>query len=288
MTTYHVFGDTGGHYQQLKAGLEAIGMNPKNHKLPKDVIVIHTGDLIHKGPSSPAVLILVDKVMEANPGQWVQILGNHEFQYIDGAPFFWGNVIPADSQRILASWLGKKLLKVAYAVEGPVMFHELTKSARPYPIPGKGALFTHAGVTKEFWDVILKNETDVMKIADDINNLPIKVVTKPGAMLHGAKNTPWTPVGPVWALSTGEVWESWKDEESMPFIQVHGHTTAYNFVGNRWWPTEKGFRDASKVNPDRNTVTTQVSDSIQIAIDPGYNTSAQPGPQPALKMTTES
>jgi hypothetical protein len=289
MTTYHVFGDTGGHHKQLKAGLEAIGLDPKTFKLPKDTIVIHCGDLIHKGPLSEAVMMLVDKIMDANPGQWIQLLGNHEFQYLDGAPFFWGAVIPADAQRILASWLEKKRVRVAYAIEGPVEFHDLALSARPFETPNKPVLFTHAGLAKPFWEQHLKSSTNIVEIANAINALPIKKVTAPGSMLYGepAGGAPWKPVGPVWALSTDEVWGSWKDTPDMPFMQVHGHVTPFNYARQTWWAsTSNEYRRNAKINVERCTTVVRVANSIQVAVDPGYSKEATNAVQPALKITT--
>lgn len=51
-------------------------------------MICQVGDLIHKGPDSSAVVALVDQIIDSNPGRWVQLLGNHEAQYLSGGTQF--------------------------------------------------------------------------------------------------------------------------------------------------------------------------------------------------------
>jgi hypothetical protein len=285
MTQYHVFGDTGGHYRQLKSGLEAIGYDPINHKLPDEVVVVHCGDLLHKGPSSAAVIFIVDRIMENNPGQWIQLLGNHEYQYLGGIPF-WKEFIDPDAITILQSWYSEDKAQNAFVIEQPATFHNLVISQRGYETPEKPIILTHAGITRQYWTKFLKSETDAATIVNTLNNFTSKQIGAPGAII-GSSNTVEYPAGPVWALGVEEVWQSWKDEAIMPFIQIHGHTTPYSHKFGRWWSRDKDFKAASKVNPARRTVVTKISDSMQVFIDPGYDTQAFPEPQPALLITTD-
>lgn len=285
MTKYHVFGDTGGHYRQLKAGLEVIGFNPDTNKLPKDVVVVHCGDLMHKGPNSAAVLYMVNRIMEHNPGQWIQLLGNHEYQYLGGIPF-WRETIDPDAIEMLQRWYFEGKVRNAFAITEPAEFHNLVISKRGYETPEKPIILTHAGITRQYWNKFLQSETDAATVVRMLNNFNPNQIGAPGAII-GSSNTVEFPAGPVWALGVEEVYESWKSQPNMPFIQVHGHTTPYSHSFGRWWSRDKDFKLASKVNPDRRTVVTVVSDSIQIAIDPGYDKQAPIEPQPALLIAAK-
>lgn len=283
MTKYHIFGDTGGHYKQLKAGLEAIGYNPETHKLPEDVVVVHCGDLLHKGPNSAAVIFLVNRIMKHNPDQWIQLLGNHEYQYLGGIPF-WRESIDPDAIKLVQQWYFEGKVRNAFAITEPAEFHDLVVSKRGYPTPEKPIVFTHAGITRQYWKKFLQSETDVPKMVERLNSFNPNQISAPGAII-GSDNTSEFPAGPVWALSVEEVWESWKLQPHMPFIQIHGHTTPYAYGLSKWRSREKSFIMASKINPVRRTVVTSISDSIQIAIDPGYEKQAETGIQPALLIT---
>jgi hypothetical protein len=284
MTKYHVFGDTGGHYRQLKAGLETIGLNPVTNKLPEDVVVIHCGDLLHKGPNSAAVIYMVNRIMEANPGQWIQLLGNHEYQYLGGIPF-WREVIDPDAISMLQRWYFEGKVRNAFAITEPTKFHNLVVSKRGYETPAKPVILTHAGITRQYWAKFLQSETDATAIVRKLNNFNPNQIGTPGAII-GAGNTVEFPAGPVWALSVEEVWNSWQSELTVPFMQIHGHTTPYSHALGRWWSRDKAFIKSSKINPDRRTVVTAVADSVQVAIDPGYDKRAPIEPQPALLITT--
>lgn len=291
MTKYHVFGDTGGHYSQLKAGLEAIGYDPKTHKLPKDIIVIHCGDLLHKGPNSAAVIFMVDNIMKNNPKQWVQLCGNHEYQYLNGIPF-WREKVDLDAIKVIQKWYEEGKALNAYAITEPAVIHNLVLSKRGYATPNKPIIFTHAGITKEYWQKYLHSSSDAAKIVKILNLFNAETVGTPGAII-GATHTPAHPAGPIWALGVDEVWNSWKDEPTMPFIQVHGHTAPFKYDVEKWWgnglpaDARKQLWKSSHINPERRTVMTKVSDSIQIAIDPGYEKIAPTSPQPALHITTQ-
>lgn len=284
MTKYYVFGDTGGHFRQLKAGLQEIGYDPITHKLPEDVVVVHCGDLLHKGPNSGAVIFMVNRIMEQNPGQWIQLLGNHEYQYLGGIPF-WREVIDPEAIETLQRWYFEGKVRNAYAITEPAEFHNLVVSKRGYQTPQKPIILTHAGITRQYWNKFLKSETDVATVVRMLNNFNPNQIGTPGAII-GSGNTTEFPAGPVWALSVEEVWDSWQSQLTVPFIQIHGHTTPYAHDLGRWFSRDKEFTKNSKVNPERKTVVTTVSDSIQIAIDPGYNKQAPLEPQPALFITT--
>ena len=284
MTRYHIFGDTGGHFRQLKAGLVSLGMDPDTFKLPEDIVVVHCGDLLHKGPNSAAVIFMVNRVMEANPGQWVQLLGNHEYHYLGGITF-WRESIDRDAISLLRQWKEEGKVKHAHLIKEPAVFHGLVVSKRGYQTPAnKPVVLTHAGITRQYWEKFLRSEEDAGKLVERLNSFSPAQIGTPGAII-GADNTRAYPAGPIWALSVEEVWASWKNTPSIPFIQVHGHTTPYAHSRGRWFSLEREFQQASKVNPSRRTCVTAVGDSVQIAVDPGYDKFAPDESQPSLLVT---
>lgn len=285
MKRYHVFGDTGGHLRQLKSGLEAIGLNRATYKLPEDITVIHCGDLLHKGPNSAGVIYMVDRIMQQNPGQWIQLLGNHEYQYLNGVPF-WREKIDPDAIQLLTKWKEAGLARNAFCIDKPAQFASF-ESMRRFVAPNKPILLTHAGLTKEYWDLFLKQETDLVKLTARLNSFSPKQVGKTGLMIGGV-NTPTDPAGPIWAHSAREVWYSWHSEPTIPFTQIHGHTNAFLFEQQRWWGgTPKQFIQNSRTHPASRSVVTQMGDSIIVAIDPGYEKTAPPGPQPSLSIIAQ-
>lgn len=281
MRDYRVFGDTGGHEQQLRAGLEAIGMEPSTLLLPESVTVVHCGDLIHKGPHSLAVLELVDAVMRANPGRWIQLLGNHEAQYFRGAPTFWPQVIDEQGQLILHSWRARGLLRNAYAVAAPLEVHGLSTAV---DLDSRGVLFTHAGLTYEFWQSELGAEREPLALAALINELPLALVTQPGSMLSGHNHHYSPHVGPVWASAGRELWSSWLEREQVPFHQVHGHTGHYDFDFKRWWWKNRLVRLQSTLELDSRLGVTQLGDAWQFTVDPGFEEQATVALQPSLQL----
>lgn len=283
---YIVFGDTGGHSKQLLAGLVEAGMDASSLRLPEDVTIIHLGDLIHKGPDSAGVMELVDKVANVNPGQWIQILGNHEFQYIQGAPIFWQPGVSVHEIAMLGRWIQSGFARVAFALPD-------IESVTPFPRKktyggGKGALFTHAGLTYGFWKGIGKPLT-AEETADILNSLPVKRVAHPGVMLGGGpSNIPYSSakVGPVWALASYEVFDSWQDvQDEMPFLQFHGHTNCYQWSRNEWFAnTSRWFRNETSLVPAARLSVTQLAGSFLCGVDPGFSKTADTKSQPFVTL----
>lgn len=281
----YIFGDTGGHAKQLYASLIELGVDLETHQIPSDVRIIHLGDLIHKGPSTVSLLHLVDKLIRNNPGQWIQLLGNHEFQHIEGAPYFWRCTCSIDEENIIYDWYEEGLATPTFGID-VIKDIKLEVSNRPKTLPdvNKGIFFSHAGLTYNWWVNYGGKDLSPSKVSERINQLPVDIVTQAGEMLFGYEGR--TPnVGPVWALGNTEVFESWLNhpKTDMPFMQFHGHTSSYSFSRGSWWgtgPLMKNFRSHSKLNPENRTVICNLNNNFLVGIDPGYSKTADGVKQP--------
>jgi hypothetical protein len=81
-------------------------------------VVVQVGDLIDRGPDSPGVLAFVRARLEGAPERWVQLIGNHEWQYLGGDQF-WPRRLGADDAALLRTWWMREWLRVASAVRTP-------------------------------------------------------------------------------------------------------------------------------------------------------------------------
>jgi hypothetical protein len=275
-----VFGDTGGHGNAFIEALVEIGIDIKTMKLPEDVRIIHLGDLIHKGPDSNILLQLVDQLIDANPDHWIQLLGNHEFQHIKGAPAFWRCDCDVTSVGIINNWWVTGKATASFALPSFTQL-EVEVSAKPkLPIPKMGMLFTHSGLTRPFWKEI-GSQPDAVATSLAINAAPIKVVSRPGVMLYNPHVQNHNP-GPAWALASDEVFNSWNGAE-MPFIQIHGHTTPFSWMYKNWFPgTSRLFRSVTKLNPISRLSITEVGGSLLLGCDPGFSERVDLKVQPYL------
>jgi len=280
----YVFGDTGGHKSALFSSLVKLGIDIKNGMIPEGTRIIHVGDLIHKGPGSSDILKTVDLLIRNNPGQWVQILGNHEFQHIKGSPVFWKCSCTSVDISIINRWFESGLAHASFGID-KITSIELEVSAKPkIEVPNKGILFAHGGLTKTWWD-ILGNVKSPSELSAILNGLDARTITSPGQML-GYINP---KVGPVWAIGNDEVFTSWPATSDMPFMQVHGHTVSYQWSRSKWFrsdPAFKPFRDNTKLNPMSRAVVTKVANSLLIGVDPGFSTYADLKEQPYLSFVS--
>ena len=282
----YVFGDTGGHAPQLFAALRSLGVDIENGTIPADVRIIHCGDLIHKGFHSKVLLAVVDVLIRNNPGQWIQILGNHEFQHIEGSPYFWKCKCDLEDIGIINDWYDEGLATATFAVDSAVSLDLAVKPRLPLH-PENGFFFSHAGLTRKWWDTYCKDKT-LSEGSRTINELDVWMVTQPGEMLTGRRNL---AAGPAWATGSNEVFNSWIDPDGkpvidMPFIQVHGHSLSYVWTSKRWWfrpdKSFKLFRESSKVDSVHRAVVTNLLGGAIIGIDPGYSANADGVSQPYL------
>lgn len=283
---YYVFGDTGGHARLLEAGLEAIGWQRDSALLPAHSAVVHVGDLIHRGPDSLDVLKLVQRTSLANPGRWIQLMGNHEAQYLLKEPQI-DLELSSQAREVLMELYEAKLLKRAWGLSRVHSMHSLSLSKRPYKLPNKPLLITHAGLTWGFQKRFLNPYVTMRELLLELEELPLQHYAASGVLLTG---TVTSTVGPLWAHCVRELWSSWSTHDE-PFMQLHGHSYPFRF-GERspsWWPgTATTFKSDTHLNPERRVASTRVGESLHVALDPGFgNRVAKISMQPHLLVSGE-
>jgi hypothetical protein len=132
-----LIGDVQGYAHTLEVAPRKLGADPDRGTLPEDLTVVQLGDLVHKGPDSTGCIAKVDRFFNGAPGQWIQLLGNHEAQYLGG--FTTAPDLPEHLQSDLHRWSTSKQMRIALALEtvelGPV-------------------ITTHSGMTKRKWEAI--------------------------------------------------------------------------------------------------------------------------------------
>ena len=82
MQKYNIIGDIHGHAQELKKLLKSLGYreNENGFHHPMNHQALFVGDLINRGPDTPLVLEIVEKMVLNKHAK--AVLGNHEFRMI--------------------------------------------------------------------------------------------------------------------------------------------------------------------------------------------------------------
>ena len=202
-----VIGDVGGHAESLRHELTRLGAHPDG-ALPADLVVIQVGDLIHRGPDSDDVISMVNRYLRSQPTQWIQLIGNHEVNYLQPPVFRWPEELSRRHIRMLNRWWQNGTAAVAAAIDTA---HE-------------SFLVTHAGITAEFWATVLGGPPTAADAARRINELAragAESVFRAGSFLHG---TTASDAGPLWADTATELLPGWADRH-LPFSQIHGHNS---------------------------------------------------------------
>jgi len=213
-----VLGDVGGHAWVLRRCLQEMGADTSNGTVPDDLVIVQVGDLVHKGPDSPGAVALVDRMMSGAPGQWVQLIGNHEAQEGLGGPEFWHEALPPSVRADLRRWVDGDRARLAVALD--------TVEYGP-------TLVTHAGLTRPKWEAIGAPATpdEAARVLNKELSADPDRAFAPGEML-GVR--PRMAVGVAWA-SPRELLLSW-DMEPLPFSQVHGHASPRRWTSRTWAP----------------------------------------------------
>jgi hypothetical protein len=232
-----IIGDVGGWASRLAAAVE-----PALDDV--ETVVIQVGDLIHRGPDSAGVLAIVGERLERAPERWIQLIGNHESQYVDDHPF-WPVRLSADDGARLRSWWWRDRLRVAAAVR---------------TADGEDLLVTHAGLTVDAWRRI--GEPVRAATAADLLN------TRPDDVL-------WADDGPLWAEAS-TVYGSWLAcTDPVPFSQVHGHSSIVDYRGRRWTCQDR-IRHRSTVDWAARHTTTRMHGARFIGVDPRHGRTGAP------------
>ncbi|HEY5252320.1 MAG TPA: metallophosphoesterase [Acidimicrobiales bacterium] len=266
-----VIGDVGGHMWMLRRCLRELEADTAAGIIPDDLVVIQVGDLVHRGPDSTGVVALVDRMMAGSPGQWVQLIGNHEAQEGLGGPDFWQETVTDDVRADLRRWLDGDQLRLAVALDtveyGPV-------------------LLSHAGLTRQKWVAIGRPEDPETAAATLNKELAIdpELAFVAGEML-GVR--PRLPVGVAWA-SARELLQSW-DMEQLPFSQVHGHASPRRWSTDTWAPgLSHRITARASADPEKRHSDFLWPDGEHIlCVDPDYGADAAPVPLSPLILNGE-
>jgi hypothetical protein len=247
-----LIGDVQGYAHRLGAALRNLGADPDSGTLPADLTVVQLGDLVHKGPDSTGCMAIVDRFFHGAPQRWIQLLGNHEAQYLGG--FAIAPALPEHLQSDLLRWSTSQQMRIALAIE---------------TVELGSVLVTHSGMTKWKWESI-GVPASASEAAHLLNEEWERDPTE--ALVFGAMLDHTGQPGVVWAEAGGELLKSWAGMSHMPFSQVHGHTSPYHWFSDRWRhnvPYELLKWGVVNV-PKRRTEFAWPDGTKIIGIDPGF------------------
>ena len=248
-----VVGDVAGHLDELRRELRRLGADEDSALLPPDLTVIQLGDLVHRGPDSAGVVELVDHYLHARPGQWIQLVGNHEAHYLRRPVFVWDQHIGSRARATLRRWWAGGQMVAAAAV---------TTATETF-------LVTHAGLTAPFWRDVLGAPPDAEHAAAALNSLidtRQDLLFRAGHMLTGHRRD--RAAGPLWAEPGGELLPGWLGVP-LPFSQVHGHASLFDFQHRRF-RADDAVVAAATVDVEARHVTVRLDGGRIIGIDPGH------------------
>lgn len=220
-----IIGDIGGQLAVFHDVIKNLGGNIETGKFPDDLRVIQVGDVVRMNTSpdldSFACAQLADKLIDANAGNYIQLIGNHETPLLNGAidPHWKITNLP-ESRPIITSWWNDRKARLAVILHAP---------------GEKDILVTHAGLTQHYMKNFL-GASDAREATTILNNFVGNVnlggIEKPGALVTG-KNTEDADI--FWALCGPELHASWWGTP-LGFNQIHGHAVVYQWEKKAFWP----------------------------------------------------
>lgn len=256
-----VIGDVGGHADQLRRALDSLGVGSA---IPPDLVVIQVGDLIDRGPADSDVLAMVAGFLSRQPAQWIQLIGNHEAQYVGGQPF-WPHPLADSDAAVLRQWWESGALRVAAAVQ--------TEAGEDY-------LITHAGLTVACWQELGEPMT-AAGAAMLLNDRPDHLLWRGNEVAIDQS------AGPLWAEAGWELHEPWMEYYAtggfIPFGQIHGHSSVYSYSTQTWRAPER-VRLRATVDTAARHVRVRVGGRVFVGIDPKHGRGGAPEWKPLTLM----
>jgi len=255
-----VLGDVGGWDGRLEEVVTLLRGDLETGALPDDLVVVQVGDLVGKGPGSLACLELVERFQRGSPGRWLQVVGNHEAAYLPhgsgapGSPDLAGKI-----EHTLRQWQEAGKLRLAVAVE----------------LDGGGqALVSHGGLTRGRWERAGSPES----AAEAAVAIERQWHEDPDEALGSGRACEPQGPGVVWAEAPGEVVASWLCVDRLPFNQVHGHKTCYDWDHRQWSPVvPPGWQPRCEADPEaRHSVVRWPEEGWIAGIDPRYTAAGAP------------
>jgi hypothetical protein len=272
-----VFGDVAGHREAFVAGLESVGVDVDRHQIPDDLVVVQVGDLIHKGPDSPGVVELVDAFLRRQSERWIQLIGNHEAQYL-GGPWFWDETLPTATLHTIDAWYAGGMVHLATA----------------FSTPEGELLVTHAGLTYERWGHNLEGINEASIVAQELNawlhdkfgqGFEAGWLLADGEVPHPQPGT----VSPLWTDPGHELFPGWAHAPSVPFGQVFGHTAPYRWDSGRWDSAiPRVLIESATLDRHRHHARFEIGGQPFWAIDPGLTGNSVPVPISPLMIPSSS
>lgn len=242
-----VVGDIGGQLEVFHDVIRDLGGDMDTGMLPDDLIVIQVGDIVRFNDSadldSYGCAALADKLIQANNGKYIQLLGNHETPLLGGALHpNWNLKELPESQPIIESWWNEKKAYIGVV---------LTADGKD------DIVITHAGLTRGFMETKLKTQNPreaIHKLNSYVGNVAITDIEHTGGLIDKVHNP---NVDTFWALAGSELYDEWFDGE-LTFNQLHGHSCIYDWEKDSyWWDATERVIDSTEVNKeDRFTTTT--------------------------------
>ena len=182
----------------------------------------------------------------------VQLVGNHEAQYLRAPTFEWHQRLDGETIAILRRWWGDGLMTVATVV----------------PAGDADLLVTHAGLTEGFWRADLGQPASAVRAAEMLNMMGAlgrTSIFRGGAMLGGSRSA---SAGPMWASASMELLPSWLGRR-MPFGQIHGHSSAYDWQRECFRAAE-AIAARTRLDHDCGHEITSFDGGEIVGIDPGH------------------
>ena len=248
-----VLGDIGGRVELLQSVLIRLGI--RDGQMPPTLVVLQVGDLARAGDppgcDSFQCLDIADRLMASYPNQWLQLFGNHDLALIGGSRRVTWPPASNDNPRaaaIVDRWWEAASAKLAFSATDPV---------------GRPALVTHAGMTVDRWQA-LGEPSDAAHCADLINRDvggDLVDILSPGSLVLGSGATGQRPLDVVWPEVVHELDAPWIQLGAMPFDQVHGHASPWNWSTETWWPgTPQSVQRATEISAVERRTVTKVAD----------------------------